>query len=68
MAKYEHLIIFQKTYDLLLRIYKEVHNFSKEYKYTLGDSLKITCLQLMEHIIIANSEKDKNYQLKKANQ
>ena len=35
MAKYDHLTIFQKSYDLMIRVYKEVHNFSREYKYSL---------------------------------
>jgi len=40
MAKYDHLTIFQKSYDLMIRVYKEVHNFSREYKYSLGQKIK----------------------------
>ena len=68
MAKYEYLTIFQKSYDLMVRIYLEIHNFSQEYKYNLGDKMKNTCLELLDWIIIANSETDKRPYLKKVNQ
>jgi len=44
MANYEHLPIFQKSFDLMVRIYQETHNFSQEYKYSLGQKIKDTCL------------------------
>ena len=59
MARYEHLTIFQKSYDLLVRIYHEVHHFPREYKYTLGEKLQNTALELLDTIIATNSEKDK---------
>jgi len=68
MAKYEHLSIFQKAYDLLARIYQEVHNFPREHKYDLGEKMKNVCLELLNWIIIANSERDKKPCLKKVNQ
>jgi REP element-mobilizing transposase RayT len=68
MAKYDHLTIFQKSYDLMIRVYKEVHNFSREYKYSLGQKIKDICLELLDWIIIANSEKDKKRSLLKVNQ
>lgn len=68
MARYNHLTIFQKSYDLLVRIYQEVHNFPREYKYTLGGKLQNVCLKLLDEIIIANSERDKIPYLKRVNQ
>jgi len=68
MAKYEHLSIFQKSYDLMVRVYEETHNFSREYKYSLGQKIKDVCLELLNLIIIANSEREKKPYLKKANQ
>lgn len=68
MARYTHLTIFQKSYNLIERIYKDVHKFPKEYKYTLGEKLKSSCFELIDNIIIANSEKNKIPYLKKANQ
>lgn len=40
MSRYEHLPIFQKTYQLTLAIYRATGNFKREYKYTLGEKLK----------------------------
>ena len=68
MAKYEHLPIFQKSFDLMVRVYEETHNFSQEYKYSLGQKIEDVCLELLDWIIIANSEKDKKPCLGKANQ
>jgi uncharacterized membrane protein YbaN (DUF454 family) len=48
MAKYEHLLIFQKSYDLMVRIYQETHNFPREYKYSLGQKIKDVCLELLD--------------------
>jgi len=65
MAKYEHLIIFQKSYDFLIRIFKEIHNFPREYKYSLGEKIKDCCLEMLDEIIVANSETIKTPYLKK---
>jgi four helix bundle protein len=68
MARYNHLNIFQKSYDLLERMYREVHNFPREYKYTLGAKIQDVCIDLLDNIITANSERNKVPHLKRANQ
>lgn len=68
MANYEQLTIYQKTYDLFLRMYKEVHKFPREYKYSLGGKIQTTCVELLDTIIIANSATDKKPILKKGHQ
>src|SRR4030042_3610011 len=68
MARHDHLLIFQKTYDLLIRIYREVHNFPREYKYGLGENLKTASLEILDWIIIANSAENKIPYLKKVSQ
>ena len=65
MARYTHLTIFQKSYDLTVRIYKEVRNFPREYKYSLGKNLQNTVLDLIGGVIEANSEENKTFTLKK---
>ena len=40
MAKYDHLPIFKKSYDLCLEIEKQVNNFSRDYKYTIGTEIR----------------------------
>lgn len=57
--RYDHLSIFQATYILTLDVYKATGNFKKEYKYTLGEKLKLLSDDLLDLIILANSQKDK---------
>jgi len=40
VAQYLHLPIYKSTYDLLLAISEVIKNFSREYKYTLGEKLR----------------------------
>jgi hypothetical protein len=40
LATYDELPASQATYDLLLAIFQFTKEFSKEYKYTVGESLK----------------------------
>ncbi|MDO8529567.1 MAG: four helix bundle protein [bacterium] len=57
--RYNHLPIFQKGYDLNLEIYRTTHNFPREYKYTLGQKLKEISAEMLDWIVVANSQKDK---------
>jgi hypothetical protein len=40
MALYSELPVYKATYDLLLAIFRFTKDFGKEYKYTVGESLK----------------------------
>ena len=40
MAQYSELPVYKASYDLLLAIFQFTKDFSKEYKYTVGESLK----------------------------
>ena len=40
MSKYDDLPVYKASYDLLLEIFRVTKNFKKEYKYTIGESLK----------------------------
>jgi hypothetical protein len=52
---------------LTFNVYKIIHNFKKEYKYTLGEKLKLICHDLLDLIVIINSSKDKLEHIKKLN-
>ena len=67
MSCYTHLPIFQKSYDLTIRFFKETHNFSREHKFTIGQKIKDINLELLDWIIIANSKKDKQSALQEVN-
>ena len=62
MAQYYHIAIFQSAYLLTLEIYKTTKNFQKEYKYTLGEKLKVISAELLDLIVLANSA-DKKFEL-----
>jgi len=55
MAKYDELPVYKASYDLLLAIFQFTKNFSKEYKYTVGESLKKETVALITLIYRANS-------------
>ena len=50
--------LYKATYDLLLAIFQFIKEFSKEYKYTVGESLKKETLDLLTLIYRANTIAD----------
>ncbi len=55
MARYDHISIFQSVYILTLEIYKTTKNFSKEYKYTLGERLKTIAHEILDLVMKTNA-------------
>ncbi|MDD3711389.1 MAG: four helix bundle protein [Patescibacteria group bacterium] len=49
------LIVYKNSYDLLLLLYNLSFNFSKEYKYSLGEKIKDEALELLVDICRANN-------------
>ena len=66
MAMYDELPVYKATYDLLLAIFMFTGNFKKEFKYTVGESLKKETIELLTLIYRANSRYDKNEVLQAA--
>ena len=56
MAIYNHLPVYKAAYDLMLEIFQFTKDFSREYKYTIGQDLKIEATQLIKRIFQANSD------------
>jgi len=54
MALYTELPLYRDTYQLILKVYEITKEFSKEYKYTLGQDMKRDALQLIRSIYRAN--------------
>jgi len=50
LAQYNELPVYKATYDLLLAIFQFTKEFSKEYKYTFGESLKKETIELLSLI------------------
>ena len=54
------------SYDLLLEIFHFTKEFKREYKYTVGESLKKEMLEMITYIYQANSKRDKQETLQLA--
>lgn len=63
---YDELPVYKASYDLFLEIFRFVRNFSREYKYTVGDSLKKEMMELMLLIYRANSLREKTDVIRQA--
>jgi len=59
MGQYEELPVYKASYDLLVEIFRFTKNFNKEYKYTVGESLKKETLELITLIYRANTKQNK---------
>jgi hypothetical protein len=59
MALYYDLPVYRDTYKLILKIFECTKDFSKEYKYTLGQDMKRDALQLVRSIYRANKASHK---------
>ncbi|MBL7046506.1 MAG: four helix bundle protein [Candidatus Marinimicrobia bacterium] len=66
MARYDELPVYKASYDLLVEIFRFTKNFNKEFKYTVGESLKKETVELITLIYRANSKKDKHAVLQEA--
>lgn len=63
MALYYSLPVYRDTYALLLLLFGLTQNFSREYKYTLGQDIKHDTMQLVRHIYRANRHENKREHL-----
>ncbi len=59
MTNYDNLPLYKASYDLLLLVFLLCKNFTKEYKYTIGDDLKKEILSLVKNIYHANGDQKK---------
>ena len=66
MARYDHLPVYKVSYDLLVEIFRFTKNFNREYKYTLGESLKKETIEMITRIYRANSSHSKRVIIQEA--
>ena len=59
MAHYQNLPVFKATYALLIYLYTISRNFQRDYRYTIGESLKKDILEMMLNLYRTNSKADK---------
>ena len=55
MAKYEHLPIYRKAFELTVAIENLVHGFSRHHKYGLGSRLQQAAIGLLERVVRAQN-------------
>ena len=66
LALFSDLPVYKATYDLLLAIFRFTKDFNKDYKYTVGESIKKETIELLTLIYRANVKRDKNEVLQEA--
>lgn len=66
MTIYLHLPVYKASYDLVLEMFKVIKDFNREYKYTLGESIKKEAIEMITDIYRANSSFSKESHIKKA--
>lgn len=59
MALYYDLKVFRDVYLLILKVFEYTQDFSREYKYTLGQDMKRDAIVLVRSIYRANKAKSK---------
>lgn len=59
MATYNFLPVYKTSYDLLLELFRFTKDFNKEYKYTIGESIKKEIMNMITNIYRANSRREK---------
>ena len=59
MARYEHLPIYKRAFDLNVYFEQIVRHFSRYHKYTLGTELRDRARQIVHLIVQANNSADK---------
>lgn len=57
MASYNDLVIFQKTYDLILWSYPVINQFPKTQRFVLGQQIESTLVIILKKMIHANKER-----------
>jgi hypothetical protein len=66
MALAQELPVYKASYDLLLALFMLTKNFNREFKYTIGETLKKEMIELITLIYRANSKRDKKDVLQEA--
>ncbi len=66
MTTYLYLPVYKASYDLTIEIFRAIKDFDREYKYTLGESIKKEAIEMITDIYRANSSFSKESHIKKA--
>ena len=61
----QDLIIYQKSYDLILWIFPIINRFPQKQRFVLGQQIENELLEIIKDIILANNEINKSGILKR---
>jgi len=61
MGLYYNLPVYKASYDLLLELFPAANNFSRDYRFTIGEQIKKEVLEMMKSVYRAS----KNFEGKK---
>lgn len=61
---YDHIPVYQSTYELLISVTKITTSFPKEYKYTFWERLQNYSIDSLAEITLATNEFENNQKLK----
>lgn len=59
MAQYHHLPLYRTTYNLLLELMHVTKDFSREFKFSLGEKIQGAAVDMLIGIYKANNARDK---------
>lgn len=59
MAQYDNLPVYKQSYDLLLQLFHVCQNMERDYKFTLGESIKKETVEMIINVFRANCKEDK---------
>ena len=59
MAIYNHLPVYKASYELLVELFRFTKDFNREYKFTIGESIKKETINMITNIFRANSSYSK---------
>jgi hypothetical protein len=57
--RHDQLPVYKVTYDLLLQSFADIRHFPREYKYTLGEKIKLELLELICMLYRVNTSEEK---------
>jgi hypothetical protein len=66
MATYDNLPVYKASYDLLLLLFRSGKNMDRDYRHTLGETIKEELVALITNIYRANCRVEKKLLLSNA--
>ena len=66
MATFDNLPVYKASYSLFLILFTGLRHMQRDYRYTLGEALKLELIALITNVYRANSREEKKPILQKA--